>query len=60
MINMCVEIEGIIFTFSMPAGCPIGSAYDAAFKVLNEILSMANEAVVKQQKVEIVTDELPQ
>ena len=42
------------FSFKMPAGCPIGAAYDAAFEFLSQLAKLANDASdrMKREKEE--------
>lgn len=50
-----VEKNGHTFYFLLPIGAPIGSAYDAAFEILEDILAMAKEA---QQKAALKKEEI--
>ena len=45
--HLVVEKEGRKYSFIAPAGSPIGEAHDALYEFLQEIVSMANEAVKK-------------
>jgi len=46
------------YEFIMPVGSPFGEAYDSAFEILQEISTMAKDAVskVKREEVKIKTD----
>lgn len=47
--------EGVAhqYRFIIPHGAPLGEAYDAAFKALNQILRMAQEASEKVKPEEV-------
>ena len=60
MVRLVIEKDEHSFSFCMPVGCPWGQVYDAAFEILNEVASMAKEAALKQEKVEIVGDKTQQ
>jgi len=48
------------FTFIMPAGCPIGAAYDAAFEFLSQLSKFAQEASDKMKREEQGTENVTQ
>jgi hypothetical protein len=44
-LTMTVKQNDNIYTFTMPAGSPIGEAYNAAFEVLQNVLELSKDAV---------------
>ncbi len=49
LIAINIEENGHKFTFLMPVGAPIGSAYNAAHMALGEITKIAKDAADKSK-----------
>lgn len=45
IVNIEVEQDGLNFTFSMPYGFALGSAYNAGIKVLEQLIEMSKQQV---------------
>jgi hypothetical protein len=45
IITLEVEKNGNVYTFHMPYGVNYGEAYDAAFAILEDILTLSKQAV---------------
>ncbi len=52
LISLDVEKNGNKYSFHMPMGIPYGEAYDAAFMVLEDILSLSKQAVENAKREE--------
>jgi hypothetical protein len=48
-VKLSIEKNGHEFTFTMPVGSTIGSAYDAAFEFLRHTEEMARNAIKETQ-----------
>lgn len=46
------------FMFSMPLGCPLGTAYDAAFQVLRDIVELSKNAVEQVKQPDPIEPEI--
>lgn len=46
------------YTFTMPYQCPLGEAYDAAYKVLADIVDMSQRAFEKAKQEEEKKEEV--
>lgn len=44
LVNIEIEQNDTIFTFTMPYGCKIGDAYNAAHACLQEIIKMSQQS----------------
>lgn len=55
--KLTVQLEVVkgdhTFVFAMPAGAPLGSAYDAAFEVLNQLLEFSKNAAKQAERKEV-------
>ena len=59
VITICVPGESDrVYRFELPVGAPFGEAYDAAFKVLKEILAMSNQALEAARPQESSDEEI--
>jgi hypothetical protein len=51
-VHCVVKKEDRTYTFILPIGAPLGEAYDACFKVLEEIVEMSKVAVERAKPAE--------
>jgi len=56
MVRLEVKKGDNLYEFIMPVGSPFGEAYDSAFDFLQEISTMAKEAVDKSKRDEIMAE----
>jgi len=57
-VVMNVKKEDRVYEFSMPMNSPLGECYDACFEVMNQIVTMSQEAAKRaERKEEKKTDE---
>lgn len=52
MVVLELEKDGFTYCFSMPIGAPYGAAYDACFKMLEEITNMTKNALEQSKPKE--------
>ena len=57
VVQLEIEKNGRMYTFSMPIGAPFGECYDAAYACSSHILEMAKQAMQKQEEVPSITEE---
>lgn len=50
IIALQVEKNGHVFTFQMPVGVNYGEAYDAAFCILEDILSLSQQVLDSKRR----------
>jgi hypothetical protein len=46
-VRFSKEVEGRLYTFTMPANAPVGEAYDILFEGLRKIVEISNKNVEK-------------
>jgi len=61
-VRFSKEVEGRLYTFTMPANAPVGEAYDILFEGLRKIVEISNknvEKMVRQSEEEEVVEVEP-
>jgi len=61
-VRFSKEVEGRLYTFTMPSNAPVGEAYDILFEGLRKIVEISNknvEKMVRQSEEEEVVEVEP-